>query len=106
MTRAFTRALALCIALGCPHLHARTRIIILSPDAAANGPSLMTHIAESVVILPAGDQLLVFGARPLSQIAAIARPSDPGMNNARIKAALNAQFKPVRDYLSTVPAGM
>lgn len=86
-------------------VEAKTRIIVLPPDAATNGATLLTRIAESVVALPTGDQLLVYSAQPVSQIAAIERPADPTMNSARIKAMLAAQFKPVKDYLSSLSQG-
>jgi hypothetical protein len=81
---------------------AKTRIIILPPDAA-NGAALLGQIADSVLRLRAGDRLLVYTARPVSEVAEIQRPGDPTMNKARMNAALAAQFKPVKDYLATLP---
>jgi hypothetical protein len=79
---------------------AKTRIIVVPPDGAGVGAVLLKHIADSVMTLSSGDRLLVYTARPVMQIASIARPSDPALNSARINAALAAQFKPVRDYLA------
>ena len=99
------RTLVIAAALVATPAQAKTRLIVLPPDAAANGAVLLNYIAETVIVLAPTDQLLVYAARPVSQIAAIARPSDPNMNNARIKAALAAQFKPVKDYLAALPPG-
>jgi hypothetical protein len=90
----------LCATLFASDAQAHTRIIVLPPDGAGVGTALLKYIAESVVSLPSGGQLLVYGSRPVSQIAAITHPSDPGMNRARVNAALAAQFKPVKDYLA------
>lgn len=81
----------------------KTRIIVLPPDAG-NGTALLSQIAESVVHLPAGDRLLVYTARPVSELAEIHRPGDASMNKARINAGLAAQFRPVKDYLQNLPA--
>jgi hypothetical protein len=89
--------------LACAPAFAKTRIIVLPPDAP-NGAELLGQIAESVMRLPSGDRLLVYSARPVSQIAEIERPADPTMNKARMNAALAAQFKPIKDYLTALPA--
>jgi hypothetical protein len=82
---------------------AKVFIIVLPPDAAVHGPALQKHIAEAAVALPPSDQLFVYTARPVAQLAAIARPADSAMNKARINAAMATQFKPVKDYLGTLP---
>jgi hypothetical protein len=105
MMLAVFRILAIFLFVVTTQVEAKTRIIVLPSDAATNGATLLTRIAESVVALPAGDQLLVYSAQPVSQIAAIGRPTDPTMNSARIKAVLAAQFKPVKDYLSSLSQG-
>src|ERR1043166_949992 len=85
---------------------AKTRIAVLPPDAATNGPALFRQIAESVGQLRAGDQLIIYSARPVRQIAAIALPTDTSLNAARVKAALAAQVQPVREHLATMPPGL
>lgn len=82
---------------------AKTRIIVLAPEATNSKDALLKQIAETVAALMPGDQLLVYGARPITQIAGISRPSNSEMNQARLNAALGAQFKPVKDFL-TAPA--
>lgn len=104
MTPTLLRTLAILVAFLTTAAHSKTRVIVLPPDAALNGAVLVNHMAEAVSALPPGDQLLVYTAQPVAQIAAIARPSDPKMNNARIKAALAAKFKPVIDHLTAAPA--
>jgi len=105
MRRALLSSLALCTALAVTPAGAKTRIIALSSNPGVPAEALLKHIAEAVIALTPGDKLLVYSARPVSQIAAIALPSDPSMNKARINAALAAQFKPVRDYLAATSAG-
>jgi hypothetical protein len=104
MMLALIRTLTLSAAMLASPAMAKTRIIVLPPDAAISSAELLKHIAQSVVTLSPSDQLLVYSARPVSQIAAIARPPDQTMNNARINAVLAAQFKPVKDYLAALPA--
>jgi hypothetical protein len=104
MRHAVLRALALWAVLLTTPALAKTRIIVLPPDAAGVSAALLKHIAESVVSLPSGDQLLVYAARPVSQLAAITRPSEASMNRARVNAALAAQFKPVNDFLTVASA--
>jgi hypothetical protein len=100
MRHALLRLLAMSAVLFATQSSAKTRIIMVPPDAAGVGASLVKHIADSVMSLGSGDRLLVYVARPVTQIASIARPPDPALNSARINAALVAQFKPVRDYLT------
>jgi hypothetical protein len=103
MIRAIFTILATATLILSAPANAKTRIIVLPPDAAVHGPALLKHIAETVVALPPSEQLLVYTARPIAQLAAIARPADPAMNKARINAAMAQQFKPVKDYLGTLP---
>jgi hypothetical protein len=100
MRYALLRTVALSVVLIATPASARTRIIVLPPDAAGIGAALLKHIADSVMSLGSDDRLLVYAAQPVTQIALIARPTDLTLNSARIKATLAAQFKPVRDYLA------
>jgi hypothetical protein len=104
MRHTVLRAFALCAMLLTTPALAKTRIIVLPADAAGVSAALLKHIAESVISLPPGDQLLVYAARQVSQLAAITRPSEPGMNRARANAALATQFKPVKDFLTVASA--
>src|ERR1044072_2019940 len=76
MMRALFVILALAATLCSSATNAKTRIVVLPPDAARHGPALLKHIAEPVGALSATDRLLVYSSRPVSQIAAIERPSD------------------------------
>jgi hypothetical protein len=100
MRNTLLRLLAISAVLFATQASAKTRIIVVPPDAAGVGAALLKHIADSAMSLGSGDRLLVYAAQPVTQIASIARPPDPALNSARIKAALTAQFKPVRDYLA------
>src|ERR1043165_2271046 len=84
---------------------AASRIVVLPPDASRYGPALLKQFNEAVGALRDGDEILVYTARPVSQLARLARPTDPSLNAARFNAAMVAQFKPVRNFLSTLPGG-
>lgn len=84
---------------------ASTKIVVLPPDASRYGPQLLKHLADAAVTLPPGDEIHVYTARPVSPIAQLFRPRDPSLNAARIKVAMTAQFKPVKEFLSRLPSG-
>jgi hypothetical protein len=104
MIKVFVFAIAALAAL-VPPAWGKTRILVLASDAVPSNDVLLKHVAETVASLTPGDRLFVYRARPMTQIAVIAPPSDPGMNRARANAALAAQFRPVKEFLSTPPAG-
>lgn len=83
---------------------AASRIVVLPPDASRYGPTLLKQFNEAVGTLRDGDEILVYTARPVSQLARVARPTDPSLNAARVNAAMVGQFKPVRNFLLTLPA--
>jgi len=85
---------------------AKTRIVVLPPDAVGNASVYFRYVAESVGQLQPGDQLIVYSARPPQQIAAITYPTDHSLNAARIKAKLTAQLLPVKEHLSVMPPGL
>jgi len=95
--------LSAAVALYSAPVSAKKLIVALAPDAATQGPALLRHLAETVAALGPSDELLVYSSQPFTLVGSIKRPSDPNMNNARIRAALAQQFKPVRDYLSVQP---
>lgn len=80
-----------------------TGIAVLPSNFQDNPNILSQQFAEAIIALGPDDQLLVFSAAPLTQLAEIKRPVDPGLNNARLKAKLGQQFVPVRDYLDRLP---
>ncbi len=104
MMRRFVLGLLLWSATLAAEASAATRIIVLAPDASSSGPMLLKHIAASVSVLSKTDRLLIYAARPFSQIAEIAPLSDPMMNKSQRDAALVAQFKPVHAFLTAPPA--
>jgi hypothetical protein len=85
---------------------AKTRIAVLPPDAAANAEPMFKMIGESVRLLGRGDQLIVYSARPIRQIARIALPTDQSLNAARVNADLGTQLRPVREFFATMPPGL
>lgn len=106
MMRSIITFLAILGAVLSTPAQARTRIVVLPPDAASNGPVLLRHIAESVDQLRPGDQLLVYATSPVRQIAAITPPTDATLNNARIRTALAKQLQAVKIHLARLPTGV
>ena len=61
---------------------AKTRMIVLAPDAAPSKDALFKEIVETVAGLAPGEKLLVYSARPIAQIASIELPNGSGMSQA------------------------
>jgi len=92
-----------CLAVLVAPAVSKTSVVVLPPDYSGDKQALMRQL-DGLAGLGPEDRILIYASRPPTLLATITRPDDPGLNRARFKARLAAQFAPVKAYLTTLPA--